>query len=147
MRVHTSADLIAVKIDDESNKDRPVIIKFRPLTYQQRKEVLSKVVQAGGNLIEDKMEMCRLAVRYSVKSVSGLETASGDYSIEMDPDGFLSDKSLDDIMNIPDISIPLMQGAIQIATNGPFRALLDETGEALQGVSVIEGNAEGTGSN
>lgn len=147
MRVHTSADhYIAVKIEDEQDPEKPVIVYFRPLTYAQRKEILSCIAMKGGNMIEDRMEMVRLAIRYSVKSIEGLETASGPYSVKYEPDGFLSQETLDDIFNTDQRLVDAISlGAIKLSNGGPFTELTGDDDDQLEGVTVLTGKKEKSG--
>jgi hypothetical protein len=140
MRVHTADSTIAVKIED-------VTIEFKPLTYAQRKEVLSCMSRKGGNIIEDRMEMVRIAVRYAIKSVTGLETAEGTYELKKDTDGFLTEGAIDDLMNVQGLTDALTLGSVKIASQGPFTSLENDEGEPLEGVEVLGSGNVGSGSN
>jgi len=134
MRVHTSADTIAVKIED-------VTITFKPLTYAQKKHVCGCVSQKGASVIEDRMEMVRLAIKYSVKDVDGL-TVGADakpYTVTLGADKCLDEETIDNLMNIEGIVEALTNGSLRLATGGPFTELVGEDGNALEGVTVIAG--------
>lgn len=137
MRVYKTTDRIKIKVED-------VTIEVAPLTYGQRREVAGQLTKAGGATFEDQLEMIRLATKYAVKNVIGLEDSEGPYQVTFTDDNTLSDESLDDLANIPGIYGILSQATMQLATAGPFIKLTDGEGKDLEGVEVIlPGNSKG----
>ncbi len=95
MKVYKLTDKISLKIDE-------IEIKFSPLSYQQKQEVLSVMTEAQKEGSVAKMnDGIILALKYSLKSVSGLKNDDEtDYQITFENE-MVSQDSIETILNLP----------------------------------------------
>lgn len=93
IKLYRTSDRIPIKIGD-------AIFRVSPLTKAQKISVQSMIMKENGDLIEDTYEKAALLFKYSIKGVEGVEYATGgNYVVEME-DGVLSDKCVDDLLNM-----------------------------------------------
>lgn len=95
MKIHKTTDKIPLKIDE-------LEIKFSPLSYHQKQEVIATMTEAQKQNDVSKMnDGIILALKYSLKSISGLKNSDdSDYVFEFEGDK-LSQQSVDDLLNLP----------------------------------------------
>lgn len=93
MKVYKLTDRIPVKIDG-------VTFMVAPLSFEQKAEILSCKKIVKGEETEDHAKMVQLSIKYSVKSVSGLQNADGsEYQLEL-VDGVLSDACISELLSL-----------------------------------------------
>jgi len=132
MKIYGPKDRFKVSVESHG-----VAFVLSPLTVKQKSEVMSAVSRAGGNVVQDRYEMVRLAVKYAVKSAEGFETADGTpFVLSLDADGSVSDEGLDYLMNIPDTVGALFAASLQFIHGKPDEILDGETGKPLSGVTL-----------
>lgn len=134
MKVYIPKDRVKVSL-----KGSDLAFVLSPLTAKQKGEVMSCLTLKGGDAIQDRWEMVRLAIRYSLKGIDGI-TDSEDKPIEMtlDPDGGLSTDSMDVVMNMGTAMDLCYTAALQLATQGlPDGTILNpNTGKPFEDVEV-----------
>ncbi len=95
MIVVQTTDRIPVKIQD-------VEFIVAPLSYDQKKKMSAAFKQESGESVLGMLDLTYSALKFSIKSVRGLEKMDGsEYKLTFDDDGNLSDESVSDLMNIP----------------------------------------------
>ncbi len=78
----------------------------------------------------------RLAVKYAVKSVEGLEDMQGNpYVAETGPDGNLTDACVDDLLNTVETG-KMITACSQLISGVPLAIIDPSTGKPLEGVSI-----------
>ena len=123
MRVYSLKDRITVKIDE-------LEFKLAPLSYKQKIEIQSLLT--SGKEVEGTI----LAVKYSVKHVSGLEDSDGnEYKLSFENDS-LTEDSIDALMNI-ECGIKLQLACAHLLNGIPKEIIHPETGKAIEGVKVV----------
>lgn len=128
-KIYRISDRIRVKIEG-------LEFKLGPLTFDQKAEI--QALAASGDF-QKSLRSAKLAVKYGLKSVHGLEDADGNsYEVESDESG-IAENCLNELLNLPQneslqmVCLGLLQGVPESFTN-PFN------GEKLEGVSVIKEN-------
>lgn len=128
--VYDLEDRIPVKIDDIS-------FKISPLSYLQKSEIQDLAEKCTQTREMKYMrEAAFKAIKYAVKSVSGLNRPNGDkFELELE-NGVLSDKSTDNLLNIK--VVDKLAAVCTSLVNGITGAVYDEYGKPLEGVSFEE---------
>jgi len=110
-----------------------VVFSISPLDYKVKADMQANVI-AG-----KPMDAAVLALKNSVKSVSGLKTPDGsDYEIDFETDGSMSEDCINDLLNIPEAS-KLNVIAISLIHGMPQGEFLDpETGKPMDGVKFVK---------
>ena len=128
-KIYRISDRIRVKIEG-------LEFILGPLTFDQKSEI--QALAASGEF-EKSLQSAKLAVKYGLKDVHGLEDANGNnYELQTDEAG-VSNDSLNEILNLTQnekiqmACLGLLQGVPSQFTN-PF------TGEKLEGVSIVKEN-------
>ena len=131
MRVYRTTDIVKLKIGE-------LEVGISPLSYAQKAEIQAQILT--GN-VKGAIEGARLAVKYGVKSVSGLEDADGNaYELAKDESG-LSDSAVDDLLNVePGETLSLV--CLNLIKGLPGTFVDPNTGQELKGVKVLSDNAE-----
>lgn len=94
MIVYRASDRIPVKIG-------PLKFELSPLTSDQKAQVLSIDITEGGVTKQDQVKQAKLAIKYCVKSVSGIELADGKpFKIKLGEDGCITDDDLEVLLSI-----------------------------------------------
>lgn len=126
-RIYRISERIPLRVGD-------LEIQISPLALDQKAEI-SDVVGDGMSTAK-LLRGSALALKYCVKSVSGLEDGEGAYSLEFQEDGNLSDDAVNELFN--------MQGNDKLTAiclsllNGIPEEFMDPlTGEPLKGVEFI----------
>lgn len=130
-RIYKRSDRISVKIDD-------VTVKLAPLSLHQKTEVQAAMIEGHKNSdIRKATRGLALAMRYSVKSIDGVEDADGQpYKLQMDETDCLTDECVDDLMNL-DITAKLALVCSGLV-NGVPAEFTDQYRVPLVGVEVIK---------
>lgn len=126
-KIHRISDRIKVNVGG-------LVFTISPLTFDQKSEIQALAV--SGNF-QDSLRSAKLAVKYALKDVSGLEDADGnEYKLELDESG-LKEDCLDNIFNVPQsedltkVCLSLIKGVSE-EFKDPF------TGKKLKDVSVVK---------
>lgn len=133
MKIYKTTDKISVKIED-------VEFKISPLSYQQKVNVQSELIKAQGGNPMAIMTAARLAIKYSVKAVSGIQDVDGNqYQLEFDGTE-LSEACVDDLLNLdPEQRLQLV--CMSLLQGKPTQPV-DADGKPIKGIK-IEGNDKG----
>lgn len=126
------------KISDRIRVDiGGLVFKLGPLTYEQKAEI--QALAASGDF-KQALDSAKLAVKYGLKDVEGLEDSEGKpYQIKTDESG-IADDCLNDLLNLEQneqlsmVCLGLIRGIPDHFTN-PF------DGKKLEGVSIIKEGA------
>lgn len=130
MQIIKKTDRIKVEIDE-------IVFHLSTLTFEQKTEIQALIVQAiKGNDNQKVLEATRLAIRYTVKDVTGLVDGDDVWKPEID-NGCVTDDSLDILLNLP-LSQKLCQVASTLAVQIPKDSFLDETGKGIEGVKLLK---------
>ena len=128
MKIYSPKDRVRVTVDGVS-------FLFSPLTMKQKAEVMGCLTVKSGNMVQDRWEMVRLALKYSLKGVEGLEDSEGKpWALALDSEG-VAQESLDDLSNLSDKADLLFSAALQMTTGIPTQ-LIDGDGKPYEGVEV-----------
>ncbi len=126
-KIYRVTDRIKIKIGDIS-------FELSPLTSLQKADIMSKAMSNGANGLVDST---KLALKYAIKRVNGLETLDDvPYQVELE-NGVLSDTSVDDLLNI-EITDKLQKVCLNLMHGIPEKFLDPETGMPVEGVEVIK---------
>lgn len=128
-KVFKCSDRLPIKIDD-------IEVKISPLTFQQRSELNGIISQATKTLDFGKAaEATFMAVKFSLKEISGVENYDGTpYELKFE-NGILTDESVNDILNL-ELSPKL--GAVSVALiNGVPDKIVDEKGNVVDGITLL----------
>lgn len=127
MKIRKTTEKIAVKVGD-------LIFKISPLTFEQKCEIQSTLMAGTAISI---LKASKLAIKYAVKDIDGLENVDGSkYEVKFDNIG-LSDETVDDLANT-EISDSLNYMCISLLNGLPKRFEHPVTKEPLKGVSFVE---------
>ncbi len=129
-RVYKTSERIEVQIED-------VTFWIKPLTFDEKKEVVSSTKREGGSVFADKYVIVKTALKKSVKKAKGLESEDGEYELKFDDNGELKDSCIDDLANIPSIGPKLVMIAGANAGDGLTETIMDENNQAVEGVKVF----------
>jgi hypothetical protein len=124
--IYSMDDTRDVKVDD-------VVFTLRPLDYLKKSQMETAISQ--GNF----MDAAVVALKSGIKDVKGLKRPDGtEYKLEFDESDMLTDRSINDLLNIPQnsklsvIAFSMLNGISQSEFVDP------QTGEPLEGVKFVE---------
>ena len=124
-RIYKTSDRLGVQIDD-------IKITLSPLSFEQKCEIQAQLLT--GNAM-DMVRAARLAMKFSVKDIDGVEDSEGNpYKLSFD-NGELSDDSIDDILNLQQqekinlVCVSLLHGI-------PKELIDPNTGKQMAGVKI-----------
>lgn len=125
-KIYRTTDVIPVKVDS-------LVVGISPLTFEQKMQVQSQVLKGGTDAA---MRGAKLALQSAIKSIKGLEDASGKaYEIDI-KDGKLTDECWEDLQNIEET--PKLITVCLALINGVPKEFVDpETKKKIPGVSFI----------
>lgn len=129
-RIYKTTDKISVKVDD-------IVLKISPLNFEQKCEIQTQLL-SGQPM--DIVRAARMAIKFAVKDVQGIEDQEGNpYELDFS-NGELSDDSIDDLLNLE------QQEKISILCtsllHGVPKDLIDpQTGKPMPGVKIERGPA------
>ena len=132
MKVYSPKDRFKLSIEGQG-----IAFILAPLTAKQKGDVLSLIANKGGNQVQDRWEMVRLALKYSVKGIDGFtDSEDKPLTLAVDADGLMTDESVDILLNIGEGQGVAIAAALQMATGAKFDSVVDaETGLPIDGVS------------
>jgi len=137
-KVFKKDDRIKVQIED-------VTFWLAPLTYEQKKQIMSPMTRKDTTQLDGGMEMIKQAVKMSVKKAEGLEDDNGVYQLRFDEKtGYMTDECVDDLANIPSIGKKLTSIAMDVTSGNISEEPKDEAGRVLEGVTVFFRNRQET---
>lgn len=125
VKLYKTTDRVPVKIDT-------MTIEISTLTFEQKAEIQAEIVKGDPMSI---VRSARLAVKYGVKGIKGVETMDGNpYEVELE-NNVLTDECVDDILNIDqDDKISYVCTAL---LNGIPKDFVDpQTGEKIEGIKI-----------
>jgi len=126
-KIYKIGSKVAVNVAD-------LVIEISPMTFEQKAQVQQTLVTGD---IMAALTATKLAVKFGLKSIKGLEDEDGnEYSLEMDSEG-VSDSSLDDIFNIQE-SGDIATVCMELLRGIPKSFVHPETGKPLKGVSFVK---------
>lgn len=127
MKVFKTTDKVELKIDE-------LTVEISPLTFDQKCDIQAVILAGGSTAI---VKASKLAVKYGVKSIKGLENSDGsEYQVKMDAHG-VSDDTIDDIGNTE--SFNKFAAVCMSLLNGMPKSFDNpNTGEKLDGVSFTK---------
>lgn len=130
MKILRTNQTIKVKIED-------LTFSFRPLTYQRKIEIHSLSGGKDFSITQRALEATRLALKYSLVNISGLEDYYGQpLTVEMDENGFVKDEFIDDLFNLP-INAELTTTVVSLLNNIPKEICDPTTGQVLKNVVIL----------
>ncbi len=122
-RIFRTTDRIPVKIDD-------ITIMISPLSFVQ-----TIMMQAKSDPMFA-VKGARLAIKYAVKSVQGVELMDGTpFIVTTDDDGNLSDDDVDALLNMEENG-KLITLCSQLIGGVPREVMDPSTGQPMKGVSI-----------
>lgn len=128
MIVYEVTDKIKVKVDG-------LEFEVSPLSFLTKAKIQTQVMQG------DALGAAVSAIKSGVKSVKGLTKKDGSqYSLSFEGDQ-VSDKSIDDLMNIKH-SQKLISICMNLITGMPEKQFIDQDGKPLEGVSIVEDDSK-----
>ena len=131
-KIYRLTDRIEVKLHD-------LKIKLSPLTLDQKTEIHS-LVQEGAQKSDTTLilKATRIALKYCIKEIQGLQDMDdGDYELEFDDNGHLSDDNVEDLLNMS-YSQELATICSTMAGGIPENNFVGSDGKPLKGVSIIK---------
>jgi hypothetical protein len=127
-KIFRTSDRIPVKIDT-------ITVTVAPLTFDQKTELQTVMLSASKDPM-NAVRGARLAVKYAVKKVDGLEDMDGvRYDVELGEDGLLTDDSVDTLLNMQEYP-KLIAVCSQLISGIPQGIVDPSTGKAMAGVSM-----------
>ena len=135
MKIYGPKDRFKVSIEGQG-----LSFTLAPLTAKQKGEVMALAGLRGGNQVQDRWDMVKLALRYGVKAWDGFTDGEDKpLPLELDADGNLTEGALDLLLNLPASPQGVaIASALQVAVGSKVDAVLDsETGQPIEGVSIV----------
>lgn len=130
IKVWRANSRIPVKIGD-------AVFKIAPLTQEQKVKLMQYVSMDGGNRIESLAKMSFECVKLCLKDVSGIEFEDGsEYKLDFDSDGFVTDKSVSELMNT-EISQELLSACQAFIQGIPKQVVNPSTGKKFDNIEVL----------
>ena len=127
MKIFKMSDRITLTI-------KGIIFKLSPLSFAQKGEIHTCTKMNGGVEEQDTIRMTFLAVKYTVKAVSGIIDSNGEkYELEFDGD-ILSDDCVNDLLNL-EICQEVGIAALNFL-NGVPRKICDQFQKEIPGVTL-----------
>jgi hypothetical protein len=133
MKIYRTTDKIPVKIDS-------IEFKISPLNYHQKAAVQAEILKAEQGNPMAIMAAARLAIKYSLKEVSGItDSKDQPYELEFDSEG-LTDQCVDDLLNAD--ADQRLQLVCMTLLQGQPKHPVDAQGQPIKGIK-IGGNPKG----
>ena len=126
-KIYRVNDIIEVKVEG-------LVFGISPLSLHHKMDIESDILRGD---TKSAMSGAAKAVKYSVKSVSGVKTADNeDYELEFE-DGVLSDSCIDDLFNLPETE-KLTLACLNLLKSIPDEFVNPHTGKPIEGVKIIK---------
>lgn len=130
MKIRKTTEKIPVKIGE-------LVFKITPLSFEQKCEIQSMLATGGTTAV---LKASKLAMKYSIKEISGIQNQDGsEYNVTFDDLG-LSDEVIDDLGNT-EIGDSINYVCFSLLNGVPKQFENPITKKPLEGVSFID---EGT---
>lgn len=129
-RIYRTTDRIPVKVDT-------LTVTISPLSFDQKTELQSIMMQATKDPLFA-VRGARLAIKYAVKDVQGLEDADGPYKVTLGEDGNLTDACVDDLLNTEE-NPKLITLCSTLIAGVPKQVIDPMTKKPMDGISFPEG--------
>lgn len=126
MKLFKTTDIVDVKIGE-------LVFGISPLTFDQKSEIQELAIS---NKMSDGLKAAKLAVKYGIKRVDGID----DFQVEKE-DGVLSDSSVDDLLNLP-MTDTIAFACLNLIKAFPSEFIDPNTGLKLEGVEILETPSE-----
>jgi hypothetical protein len=136
-KILRKTDRVKVKIGE-------VAFYLAPYTQEQKQEINSLTKVESGTEVIDAIGRIKLALKYCVKGVEGIETVDGEeYQLSFDDNGDLTDETIDEIYTI-EINNELVSAAIQLSHSIPEEIIDPLTAKPFENISVeyVSGNVK-----
>ena len=131
-RIYRLSDRVKVRIGD---KETGSVLTLAPLDRQQKQEIQQLMYESRKGDPKKAVDAIALAIKYSVKNITGLVDGDDNpYVLEFDA-GMLTDSCVEDIMNMPDSDKVSFVAASWI--NGVPKNFLGPDGNPLPDVEII----------
>jgi len=131
--IYSTDDTIKLKVDD-------IEISISPLTFQEKRELSSKLLLGTGGNLDAALEASFLAIKYGVKEVFNLKNSEGKpYKLKFEENKrHLTDTCVEDLLNIKQNN-KLVQICSQLLNGINSSLLIDPvTGDNIEGVELLE---------
>ncbi len=127
-KIYRTSDRIPIRIGD-------IVITVSPLSFDQKTELQTVMMSAAKDPM-NAVRGARLAIKFAVKGVNGLEDMDGKpYKAETGEDGLLTDVCVDELLNM-DETPKLIAACSQLIGGVPSVILDPTTREPMKGISV-----------
>lgn len=127
-KIYKTSDRIKVKVDT-------ITVEIAPLSTQSKKQLQSHMLKASQGNMDAAMEAVFLAVKFAVKSATGIEDADGkQYELEFDGND-LSDDCVNDLLNMEE-SDKLSAVCMSFLSKVPT-VVVDANGKPIDGVKIL----------
>lgn len=128
--IYRKNDLISLKIGD-------LTFNVKPMTYIERVEVMTCLSNVEGTVVENAAKATFLAMKYTIRKLDGAFLVGGEkYKVEIAEDGYISDESIDDLLNIEQ-SGNLGKALHNFLKGVPAKLIDPRTGKELEGVEIV----------
>lgn len=127
-KIYRVTDRVKVKIDD-------ITISVSPLSKEQKRQLMSLMMKAQTGDLSSAQQSLEEAIKFSVKSISGVTDGNDEpYALEFQ-DGALSEACVNDLLNM-EIGSKIQAVCIALLNNVP-KTFVDQNGKAIEGVKII----------
>lgn len=132
-KIYRTNDRIKVEVDG-------LVVEISPLSLHQKMDIESDILKGD---TKSAMLGASKAVKYSVKSISGVKLDDGsEYELDLE-NGVLSDSCIDDLFNLPETE-KITLACLNLLKSIPDEFVNPHTGVAIEGVKIIK-NQESSG--
>jgi len=131
LKVYPLSARIPVKIGD-------VVFKLAPFSQSQKIELAEFSQFEGGAYLQNASLLVFRAMRYSIKSVTGLVDAitGEEYKLVFDEAGYLTEECANDLLNL-EISDKMVLMCMAFLKGIPTELLDHRTGKPVEGVEIL----------
>lgn len=131
-KIYRTTDIIPLNIDG-------LVVNISPLTFEQKMDIQAEILKGSP---QSAMSAAALAVKSSVKSISGVENQDGSpYEVAL-VNNKLSDECWNDLQNIEQAQ-KLIMVCLNLINGIPKDFSDPNTGKPLQGVSIVKDQSKG----
>lgn len=131
-KIYRTTDIIPINIDG-------LLVNISPLTFEQKMDIQAEILKGSP---QSAMSAAALAVKSSVKSISGVENQDGSpYEVAL-VNNKMSDECWNDLQNIEQAQ-KLIMVCLNLINGIPKDFSDPNTGKPLQGVSIVKDQSKG----